>query len=101
MANKYKDHSSNNLTSFFFQQNELDFHLYDKLDPFEVEKILFEFIEDNYLLGNKFLLVITGHGKLVRPLVRKLLPKNKLVSEFKSANLYNGGKGAFEVILHD
>ncbi len=102
MSKKYeKDSKTSFITNQFIPQNELDFHIYPKLDHVEVEKLLNEFLEDNQLIGNKFLLVITGKGKLVRPTVRKILGKHPLVESFKVAGYFNGQDGAFEIIVKD
>lgn len=80
---------------------EYDFHQFEELLPFDVEKHLTEFIEDSFVAGHKNLLIITGKGSMVRPTVRKLLPSNKHVKEFRHAGYFNGQDGAFEVILKD
>ena len=84
----------------FTHNSEIDFHKFKKLDHFDIEKKLIEFLEDNYLIGNKYLLVITGKGKLVKPIVKNLLLKNKFVNSFKAAGYFNGQDGAFEVVLN-
>lgn len=83
----------------FLHDAELDFHSYETLIPYDIEKILFEFIEDSYVAGHSKLLIITGKGRVVRPEVQRLLKGNKLVKEFKSAGYFNGQEGAFEVVL--
>jgi DNA-nicking Smr family endonuclease len=83
----------------FRHDSQLDFHKYGKLDHFDVEKILSEFIEDEYHVGHKALLVIVGTGQMVKPVVSKLLKMNKFVKEFGEAGYFNGQKGAYEVIL--
>ncbi len=85
---------------FLFQHDsKLDFHKYGKLDHFDIEKILNEFIEDEHNHGHKALLIITGTGMLVKPVVNRLLKTNKLVKEYGEAGYTNGQKGAYEVIL--
>lgn len=83
----------------FIPDSKLDFHNFDKLSPFDVEKILFQFIEDEFAADKNYLLIITGKGKVVRPLVQKLLEQNKYVEKYKSAGYFNGQQGAFEVTL--
>ena len=95
MAKKYK---SKNLIGFI-PEATLDFHEYGVIDHFEIQKILEEFIEDSYISQQKFILVVTGKGKVVRPLVKKLLRENKYVESFKEASYFNGQNGAVEVTL--
>ena len=79
---------------------ELDFHEFGIIDHADIEKILFEFIEDSHYYDKKNLLVITGKGNVVRPLVKKLLAQNPLVKKFKQAGYFSGQEGAFEVELY-
>ncbi|BCX14095.1 MAG: hypothetical protein KatS3mg085_627 [Candidatus Dojkabacteria bacterium] len=83
----------------FIPQATLDYHKFGKLLPYDIEKILFEFIEDSYYSNYQKILIITGKGKVVRPLVKRLLAQNKFVSNFKQASYFNGQSGAFEVTL--
>ncbi|HEX9804928.1 MAG TPA: Smr/MutS family protein [Candidatus Dojkabacteria bacterium] len=83
----------------FIADDELDFHDFGILDNYQIEKILYEFIENSYYLEYEKLLIISGKGKVVRPAVEKLLKKNSHVAKFKKAGYYNGQEGAFEVIL--
>lgn len=83
----------------FIADSELDFHGRGLLNEFDIERILNEFIENEYTAGKNYLLVITGKGKVVRPLVKKLLAHNKYVTSFKQAGYFNGQEGAFEVTL--
>jgi len=103
--NKYstgKDQPNNlkNIT-LFYAQAELDYHELGLLTAYDIEKILSEFLEDSYIQGLKNVLVITGKGQTVKPLVSKLLPKNKYVESFKIAGYFNGQEGAIEVTLVD
>ncbi len=84
----------------FPYQAEIDYHNFGILDQYEIEKLLLEFLEDSYISKLKNVLVITGKGKVVRPLVQKLLKGNKFVESFKQAGYYNGQEGAFEVVLN-
>lgn len=79
---------------------QIDFHEFGLLNHYDVEKILYEFIEDSHVAGYENVLIITGKGQFVRPLVQKLLKSNQLVKSFKSASYYHGGSGAFEVELY-
>ncbi len=83
----------------FLHDSQIDFHEFGVMDHFDVEKHLNEFIEDEYMKGHKALLIITGTGKMVKPLVAKLLKTNKFVKEFNEAGYFNGQKGAYEVTL--
>jgi DNA-nicking Smr family endonuclease len=83
----------------FIPQAELDFHNFGELTVYDIEKYLSEFIEDCYVAKLKNVLVITGKGLVVRPLVLKLLKQNKYVESFKSAGYFNGQHGAVEVVL--
>lgn len=85
----------------FIPDAEIDFHNFGELLPFDVERILNEFIEDSYVSNHKTLLVITGKGKMVRPEVQKLLNRNQHVEKFKQAGYFNGQSGAFEVWLKE
>lgn len=83
----------------FIAEDQLDFHVWDRLDKFQIEKILFEFLEDSYVREYEQILVITGNGKVVKPLVDKLLDNHELVRKYNRAGYYNGQGGAFEVHL--
>lgn len=83
----------------FLAQAELDYHDYDLLDHYDIEKALEDFVEDNYVKCNSKLLVITGKGDVIRPTVQKALKQNKYVETFKPAGYFNGQGGAFEVEL--
>jgi DNA-nicking Smr family endonuclease len=85
--------------TFFMADATLDYHDRGVLLPYDIEKLLSEFLEDSYNLGHKQVLIITGKGLVVRPLVEKLLARNKYVTEFTQASFSNGHKGAFEVNL--
>jgi len=71
------------------------------LYPFDIEKILQEFIEDSYVEGHRNLLVITGKGRVVKPTVERKLKGIKYIKNFKIAGYFNGQDGAFEVELID
>jgi DNA-nicking Smr family endonuclease len=85
----------------FISDSEIDFHDFGPMTQIEIEQKLEQFIEDEYAKGSTNLLVITGKGKVVKPLVEKLLKVSKFVRTFKTAGYYNGQTGAFEVILKD
>lgn len=82
-----------------FYDAELDYHDYGIIDHFEIEKIFEEFIEDSFNAKLTNLLIITGKGVTVRPLVLRLLKSNKYVKSFQFADYYNGQNGAVEVDL--
>ncbi|MFS8130648.1 MAG: Smr/MutS family protein [Candidatus Dojkabacteria bacterium] len=83
----------------FIPEAELDFHIVDKFDPYDIESMLNRFLEDCYLDKLENIIVIVGKGFVIRPFVQKLLKANKFVREFKQASFYNGQSGAFEVKL--
>lgn len=63
---------------------ELDYHDLGILNHFEIEKYLEDFLLDCHVKGHSRLLVVTGKGEVVRPMVLKLLKMNKLVKNFES-----------------
>lgn len=81
----------------FSPQAEFDFHDLGPLTSFDIEKYLDTFLEDSYNAKFTQVLVITGKGAVVRPLVYKLLKHHNLVKEFRPAGYFNGQGGAFEV----
>lgn len=83
----------------FIPDAELDFHNFGLVDHYQVEKILTEFLEDSQIMNYKQLVVITGKGPFIRPLVKKLLGNMNLVESLKTAGYYNGQSGAYEVTL--
>lgn len=85
----------------FFPQAEFDFHELGPLTHFDIEKYLNTFLEDSYNEGHTRVLVITGKGLVVRPLVQKLLKNHALVEKYTTAGYHNGQSGAFEVWLVD
>jgi DNA-nicking Smr family endonuclease len=99
-VNKYKI----NLETFepkFIADAEFDFHNRGVLLPYDIEKLLSEFIEDSYYNSLRRVLVIVGKGGVVRPKVDSLLKRNKLVDNYKFAGYFNGQDGAFEVWLKE
>ena len=94
-----KSYLKKQITTDFIPDQVLDFHEIELLDNYNIEKILVEFIEDNYLAENEKLLVITGKGKVVKPQVLLLLKQNKFIKSYNFAGYYNGQDGAIEIIL--
>lgn len=90
-----------NPDTFFLAQSEFDFHDFEILNAYDIEKLLSDYLEDCYALGYKQVLVITGKGKVVRPAVNRLLKQHKLVLKHNLAGYFNGQDGAFEVQLID
>ena len=85
---------------------ELDFHKYNSLTPFDIEKICNEFIEESVKKNLDKILVITGKGlhssfgiPVVKPTVVDVLKRNGKVFRFTEARRDRGGSGAFEVEL--
>jgi len=97
------------LNNEFIAEGELDFHNTHLpksygghggvLLPYDIEKLLNEFLEDCHVAGYENVLVIVGKGKVVKPLVQKLLKQHKFVKTFKQAGYFNGQDGAYEVAL--
>lgn len=85
----------------FVPDAQLDFHGMGVLTAYDIEKLLHEFIEDCYIVNKRQLLVITGKGSVVRPLVERLLKNHKHVARFQHAGYFSGQTGAFEVVLVD
>jgi len=83
----------------FFPEATFDYHNLGILSPYEIEKYFEDFLLDCDILGYKRVLVITGKGQVVKPLVAKLLKHSKKVSTYKTAGYFNGQDGAFEVVL--
>lgn len=83
--------------SEFIPQATIDFHKFGLLSEYDVEQKLANFLEDAYIQNLTQVLVITGKGEMVRPLVKKLLEKSDLVESFETAGYFNGQTGAFEV----
>jgi len=88
---------------FFRPEAQFDFHPLGVLTVEEIEFYLDKFLEEQKALGHIKLLIITGKGRVVRPVVARLLEglvkRKKLVKEFHSAGYFNGQEGAFEVEL--
>lgn len=83
----------------FVAQATLDYHNRGILNSYEVEKLLNEFFDDCHFLGYSKVLVVTGKGSFVRPLVINLLKRNKSVRSYNYAGYFNGQNGAIEVEL--
>jgi DNA-nicking Smr family endonuclease len=77
----------------------LDYHDRGSMSKYKIEKLLEDFLIESYSEGLKKLLVITGQGKVVRPIVRRFLDKSDYIEKFKKAGYFNGQSGAFEVSL--
>lgn len=83
----------------FFPEDTLDFHDLGVLTP---NQIIFEtnqFIELSQLSGHTKVRIITGKGKVVRPLVQKVISNHKSIAKFKVAGYYDGQDGAFDINL--
>jgi len=94
-----KDSKANNQFNDFIPQATFDYHNLGVLNSYEIERYLLEFFQDCTFLGYKRVLVITGKGQVIRPLVNKLLKQSDYVFEYKVAGYFNGQEGAFEVTL--
>ncbi len=98
---KYKIPKEVDYNTKFHPDSTIDFHIYKISYPYEVERILNEFIEDSYVEEQGKLLVITGKGEVVRPAAAKVLEENQYVREFRTGGYFNGQDGVFEVKLVD
>lgn len=83
----------------FFPQSQFDFHNLGPLTNYDIESLLDTFLEDSYNEKKTHVLIITGKGLVVRPLVHRLLKNHALVENFTPAGYFNGQEGAFEVKL--
>lgn len=83
----------------FIPQAILDYHTLGILNSYEIEKFLEDFFIDCEFLGYKRVLVVTGKGAVVRPLVTKLLKASGKVETFSISNYFNGQDGAFQIVL--
>lgn len=83
----------------FFPEATFDYHTAGVLSPYEIERYFDEFLLDCDVLGYRRVLIITGKGQVVKPLVSRLLKLSKKVESYKIAGYFNGQDGAFEVIL--
>lgn len=83
----------------FIAEETFDYHGLGPLPEFEIIRLAENFIEECYSANKDNILIITGKGQKVRPLVKKVLSSNKYVKSFKTAGYYNGQEGAFEVCL--
>ncbi len=73
----------------------LDLHGFDRYEAIIKVK---EFINDNYKLKNKLIVIIHGKGKyIVKDIIYKELKINKLVKEYK-LDIFNGGSTIIELI---
>lgn len=87
----------------------LDFHIFGKLTKEQASLFLEKFLEEAYIEKLSKVLIITGKGNntsnqgksMLREHIRYELRKNKLVKSFHTADSWNGGAGAFEVLLKD
>lgn len=85
----------------FIPEAQLDYHDLGILSVEEINYFLDKFIEEQVALGHTKVIIVTGKGKVVRPVVEKRLSKCKFISGFNSAGYFNGQEGAFEVELLD
>lgn len=83
----------------FYPEATLDYHNRGSLDPFDIELLLTRFIEESLIANHKQVLVITGKGRVVRPIVMQLLRQHKQVASYNTAGYFNGQDGAIEVEL--
>lgn len=91
--------SPNKVINDFFPEATFDYHTFGVLSPYEIEKYFEDFLLDCEIMGCKRVLIITGKGQVVKPIVNRLLKHSKKVESYKTAGYFNGQEGAFEVIL--
>lgn len=85
-------------------QNKLDLHGFTR---HEALAKLIDFVEKEQQKGNRYLLVITGKGRIEKPILRNSFPEwcseiPKLAEKifyFCEANQKHGGKGAWYLVL--
>lgn len=108
MPNKYAKYSKVEeklQNKLFIDEAVLDYHDKGPLTTYDITKMFEDFIELSYSQDLTYLLIITGKGSnspkgaVIRPLIKKLLEKNKMIKRFKTADVARGGEGAFEVTL--
>jgi dsDNA-specific endonuclease/ATPase MutS2 len=78
---------------------ELDYHELGILTKEEIEYHLLSFIEQAHLAREDEVRIVTGKGRVVRPLVQAALKRNKLVDSFRFADYYSGQDGVIVVTL--
>jgi DNA-nicking Smr family endonuclease len=89
----------------FKHEAKFDFHDLELkgITDYEVETHLFHFLEDSYHKGLQNVLVVTGKGSVIKPMVLKLLKTSSqiknLVKRYKLAGYFNGQGGALEIVL--
>lgn len=83
----------------FIPEEEFDYHVLGELTTYDIERYLNEFLEDCYISKMSRVLIITGKGHVVRPMVLRLLKSHQFVEKFKDAGYFNGQSGAVEIVL--
>jgi DNA-nicking Smr family endonuclease len=78
-----------------------DFHNRGPLSKDIIEDLCASFLQECHANNDRFVIIITGKGEKVRPLVSRYLARSKRVKTFRTAGYYNGQEGAFEVELVD
>jgi len=85
--NKYKPQNSD---ESFIPEDILDCHEFGQIPYFEIVKLIEEFIEDSF--NNEFykVRIITGKGKIIRPLTINILKKSEYVENFNFSDYWSG-----------
>ncbi len=86
---------------FFKPEAQFDFHPLGVLTVEEIEFYTDKFLEEQRAIGNTKLIIITGKGRVVRPVVERVLKDYRFVKEYRRAGYFNGQEGAFEIVLTD
>lgn len=85
----------------FIPQATLDFHELGPMIHADIHKTIEVFIEDSYYKNLLKIKIITGKGKIVRPMALRIIKKSKFVKEYRFAGYFTGQNGAIEIILND
>ena len=103
---KHPPNQSNKYAVLAEPQRSIDFHKAGILTNAEITALTKRFLERSSQAGLTKILIITGKGlhsqkgeAVIKPLVEKILQKNKFVKNFSWARRDRGGSGAFEINL--
>lgn len=101
---KHPPHQSNKYAVLAGPQRQIDFHKAGILTKEEIIALTKRFLERSSQEGLTKILIITGKGlhsedgrAVIKPIVEKILSKNKYVKTFSWAPRNRGGEGAFEI----
>lgn len=83
----------------FREQATLDMHDFLPLPHDEIRTMIKNFIEEKYHQGLFQIKIITGKGRVARPIALQLLKKSPYVKQYRFAGYFTGQDGALEVLL--